>query len=134
MPGSQAEHDEGAAQVGADHPVEALQVAVGDLQVGHRAGAVDHHVDAAEGAPGGFEQLVHVLRAGHVALYGDGRAAGGDDFGHDLVGHGLVAGIVDRDRETVGGQPPGNGATDAAGGAGDDGGLGDVRHAGTLLE
>ena len=123
MPGSQAEHDEGATQVGADHPVEALQVAVGDL-----------HVDAAEGAPGGFEQLVHVLRAGHVALYGDGRAAGGDDFGHDLVGHGLVAGIVDRDRETVGGQPPGNGTTDAAGGAGDDGGLGDVRHAGALLE
>src|SRR6266446_7005081 len=114
VPGRLAQHEEGAAQIGGDHPVEVLQRAVRDRVERHDAGAVHHHVDPPEGLERVAEEVVHVGSARHVRRDRDRAAVRGLDLAHQLPGPRRVAGVGRHHREAIAGQSQGHRAADAA--------------------
>ena len=70
------QHDEGAAQIGGDHLVERLQVALGDRRKRHDAGAVHDHVDPTESVQRLLEETLHIGGVSDVGLHRDGLPAG----------------------------------------------------------
>jgi hypothetical protein len=117
----------GGQQQAQDVDVElAVEVLLGDVFQRRElvdAGVVDQDVHAAERLLGLVEQTGDVGALGHVALDGDGLAAGGGDLGHHLVGALAAGGVVDRHGRALGGQGLGDGGPDALRRAGHDGGL-----------
>src|SRR5439155_12664597 len=92
-------------------------------------GVVHQDVEAAEGLERFVEQRLDLRRVGQVGVDPDGFAAGGADGAHDLVGGIAVARIVDGHLGAVGGEAHGDGGTNPAGGAGDEGDLvGETTH------
>jgi hypothetical protein len=66
--------NERAAQVGSEHPVENVQVEVGQRRQGHDSGRVDDHVDTAERLLGRVEHGDHRGLVRHISLDRDGLA------------------------------------------------------------
>jgi hypothetical protein len=71
-----SEHEESTAQIGGNHPVKHLDVAISDSSKRHDARAVHHDVDPAESVQRLFEETFHVAGVRHIGLHGDGLPAG----------------------------------------------------------
>ena len=97
--------------------------------VAEDAGAGDHDVQLAEAVNGGLDDFLAAFHRCHRFQTGDGLAALLPDFGHHLLGDGLVvtaavhvdAGVNDNYLRALGGHQLGDAPTHAPTGAGDDG-------------
>lgn len=83
------------------------------------AGVADQHVDPAEFFEGGIDAVLNLLLVGDVHGDGEGFGAGLADFGGGGLG-GIEVEVGDDGVAAFAGELFGDGATDAAGGAGDD--------------
>jgi hypothetical protein len=110
-----AEDQEGPAEVGGDHRVEALDVRSGNREQRHDACRVDDHIDAAKAVDGVFEEPFDVCCLGNIRLNRDGACAGCLEFGDDLRGLRRIAGVADGDGESVAGEPLRDRAADTTG-------------------
>ncbi len=118
--------DETAARVDLMHQVKALHWRVQRAAQPDRTGVVDQDVQAAEGVHGRRDGSPHLLLVADVAPDRKCMTAGGLDLGSDAVDGARKPGIGDRrlgrDRDVgaVARRTQRNGATDAAGGTGDE--------------
>ena len=110
--------DEGTAQVDGDDAVEVIVLHADQEAVLGDAGIVDQHgqIDLAFDMFG--KKGSHGFAVAHVEGQGQGTAAGSLDLRHGLVGFFGTAHVGEDDLIAVTGQGQGNGATDAAGTAG----------------
>ena len=113
--------DEGAADVGAVHPVEVIEAQRGDRREDHDARRVHDDVDPAELRLDRVERGRHCPLVGDVTPDRDREAARGDDRSDGLFGLGPVAGVVHANRDPIGCEPFDDGTADAPGTAGDEG-------------
>jgi hypothetical protein len=67
------------------HPVQVVQVHVGDRGEHHDPGGVDHDVDPAERRLDALEGGFHLLLVGDVTADGDGLAPGRGDLDSSLT-------------------------------------------------
>ena len=100
-----SEHEEGTAQIGGNHLVKHLHVAISDSPKRHDPGTVHHHIDPVESVQRLFEETFHLGGVRNIGLHGDGLPAGRLDFIDDSFGFGGVARIVHDDGEAVARQP-----------------------------
>ncbi len=124
-----AHHVERALEVDGQH---AFEIVVGDFGQGapaHVAGAVDQHIDAAEGVEGGLDDGPGAFGRGDAVQAGNGLAPGGADFVHQGVSGafvGRVAGhrdarVVDHDLRPARGEQQRIGPPEPAPAPGDHG-------------
>ena len=106
-------HVEGVVPFGGSHAHEESIIA--DSRV------IDENINAIPLLTDGGDHLLYLGFVGNVGLKGEGLAALGRDFIHELVSEGFAGVVVDGDFDAFGGESEGYGASDAAGGAGDEG-------------
>ncbi|CRK51781.1 hypothetical protein RHCRD62_30445 [Rhodococcus sp. RD6.2] len=117
----QLRHDEGAADVGAVHPVQFVEIQVHDRGEDHDPGGVDHDVESAERTLGGVEHRLHRGLVGYVTADCERMTSAVGHLLDQLVGPRLVPRVVDGNRETIHDEPFDNGPADPAGTSGHEG-------------
>src|SRR5207245_9941349 len=90
--------EEQAQYVDVEQPVERLLSDGGERRELVDAGVVHQDVELSKDFDGGVDDGLRTLGPGDVAGDGHGLASRGLDGGAHLVGAGLPAGVVDRDR------------------------------------
>src|SRR5215468_4419016 len=93
-------HEKRTAQVGGDHLVEHLDIAVGDARERHDARTVHHHVDLAESVECIPEKALYFACVRDIGLQGDGLTTHRLNFVHDSLSFGGAASVAHDDRET----------------------------------
>src|SRR4029453_761967 len=107
-------HEKRAAQVGGDHFVERLDIAVGDVPERHDARTVHYHVDLAEGVECIPEKALYLTWVRDISLQGDGLPTNRLNLVHDSLSFAGAAGIVHDHGKAVACKPNSHGAPEAA--------------------
>lgn len=113
--------EEGAFDVDGENAIELRFGNIADGFVEHDSSIVHKDVQLAKLLYSLVEQTDDFRDASHVGLNRDCVTAGGFDIGDELFGFLSAVGIVDGDGSAGFGESFGDGAADAAGGAGDEG-------------
>jgi len=92
-------------QIDVDGVVKKFDVAVRNRHHRHNSRAVHHHIYAAKGVDGLFEEPFHIGWFSHIGLNSNGLPLGLFDCSHNFIGLGWLSRIVDNHGKAVAGQP-----------------------------
>lgn len=115
------EHQESPAQIGGNHSIEGLDVALPNRGHWHDARVVNHGIDAAEVTQSLRKEPLDISLIGDIGLNRDRLRAGRLDLSNGFLGLGLTARVIDNYGKAVVRQTGCDGAADAAGRSGYDG-------------
>src|SRR4030095_10436352 len=108
-----SEHEEGTAQIGGNHLVKHLHVAICDSPERHDACAVHYHIDPAESVERFLKQSFHVGGDRYIGPHSDNFTSGRLDLLDNSCSFSGVARIVHDDGEAVARQPYRDGSPNA---------------------